>query len=217
MKIYTKQEFEAMQVSALSQNTDNSSFETACAYFRQICSEIGSLIGNSEFRGGYDDMPIFYAHEAYKTDKGVQLAIAWAGVNDLCKYEASKLGIGSPDWWYKCWEAGVGQKPLYYNLELTFSGRNKISEPVDDLIIGDETILLEYRENNSWTGNTSYGYGVRVHVYMNRLNIYINDISMTYMDIEDETFPIPEKIYEISCDSIVIGNFTIKPIPIYDE
>lgn len=104
MKIYTKQEFDAKKIAESSKIIDISGFETACAYFRQICSEIGSLISDSEFRGGYDDMPVFYAHDEYKTDKGVQLAIAWAGANDLCKYEASKLGIGSPDWWYRCWE-----------------------------------------------------------------------------------------------------------------
>lgn len=104
MKIYTKQEFEAHRNAYMSNIIDSSGFETACEYFRQICGEIGELIGDSEFKGGYDDMPIFYAHKSYKTDKGVQLAIAWAGVNDLCKYEASKLGIGSPDWWHKCWE-----------------------------------------------------------------------------------------------------------------
>lgn len=42
-------------------------------------------------------MPAFYVHESYKTDKGMQLAIAQAGCNDLCKYEASKLGIESQD------------------------------------------------------------------------------------------------------------------------
>lgn len=108
MKIYTKKQFEAQQ-NATKTVIDYTGFITACEYFRQICGEIGELIGDSEFKGGYDDMPIFYAHDAYKTDKGVQLAIAWYGVNDLCKYEASKLGIGSPDWWYRCWEVSAGQ------------------------------------------------------------------------------------------------------------
>lgn len=82
---------------------DTTDFDTACSYFRQICGEIGVLMGVSDFKGGYDDMPVFYAHESYKTDKGMQLAIAWSGCNDFCNHEASKLGMGSPDWWYKCW------------------------------------------------------------------------------------------------------------------
>ena len=78
-------------------------FDRACEYFRQICGEIGDLMGVENFRGGYDDMPVFYAHDAYKTDKGMQLAIAWSGCNDFCNHEAAKLGLGSPEWWYKCW------------------------------------------------------------------------------------------------------------------
>lgn len=84
---------------------NTTAFDTACEYFRQICGEIGFMIGDDNFKGGYDDMPIFYAHESYKTDRGMQLAIAWSGCNDLCKYEASKLGIGSPEWWYRCWSS----------------------------------------------------------------------------------------------------------------
>lgn len=56
------------------------------------------------FKGGYDDMITFYSHNAYKTSECMQLAIAWSGCNDLCRYEANKIGLGSPEWWYKCWE-----------------------------------------------------------------------------------------------------------------
>lgn len=82
---------------------DMTDFNNACIYFKQICQEIGELINDPDFKGGYDDMIVFYNHQKYKTDKGMQLAIAWAGCNDLCRYEANKLGIGSPQWWYKCW------------------------------------------------------------------------------------------------------------------
>ena len=78
-------------------------FDKACEYFRQICGEIGALMGVEDFKGGYEDMPVFYAHESYKTDKGMQLAIAWSGCNDFCNHEAAKIGLGSPAWWYKCW------------------------------------------------------------------------------------------------------------------
>ena len=82
---------------------DETEFNTACSYFKQVCAEIGEMIGDSEFKGGFDDMPVFYNNSSYKTDKGMQLAIAWSGCNSLCKHEAAKLGIGSPEWWYKCW------------------------------------------------------------------------------------------------------------------
>ena len=101
MKIYTQNEWKNMEKSALKNTAD---FDKACNQFRQICNEIGILIGNNDFHGGYDDMVGFYEHESYKTNKGLQLAIAWSGCNDLCKYEAGKLGIGSPEWWYRCWQ-----------------------------------------------------------------------------------------------------------------
>lgn len=79
-------------------------FNKSCLYFKQICHQIGALINDPNFKGGYDDMIEFYDHPAYKTSQGVQLAIAWSGSNDLCRYEANKIGLGSPEWWYKCWE-----------------------------------------------------------------------------------------------------------------
>lgn len=107
MKIYTQKEWEGQKKTVTKDTAD---FEYACMYFRQICGEIGKLIGNNDFKGGYDDMTVFYEHDAYKTDKGMQLAIAWSGCNDLCKYEAGKLGIDSPEWWYRCWQSQTGQQ-----------------------------------------------------------------------------------------------------------
>lgn len=101
MKIFTQQEWEA-EIAKKEKNTTD--FYNACQTFRQICSEIGKLINDENFKGGYDDMITFYNHSSYKTSEGMQLAIAWSGANDLCKYEANKLGIGSPEWWYRCWE-----------------------------------------------------------------------------------------------------------------
>ena len=103
MKTYTKEEWEIIErTNKKEQNTTD--FETACAYFRQICGEIGALMGEQNFRGGYEDMPRFYAHPSYKTSEGLALATAWGGCNDFCNHEAKKLGIGSPDWWHKCWQ-----------------------------------------------------------------------------------------------------------------
>jgi hypothetical protein len=92
-------------------NENASAFNLACDYFRQVCEEIRLLTGIEDFRGGYDDMPNFYDSPKYKTDEGVRLAAAWAGLNDLCKHEASLIGIGSPEWWHLCWD-GYTLKPL---------------------------------------------------------------------------------------------------------
>jgi hypothetical protein len=80
-------------------------FESACADFRQVCAEIGELIGVSDFHGGYDDMPVFYSHSSYRTIQGLCLAMAWSGCNERCVYTGSKVGYGQPAWWYKCWES----------------------------------------------------------------------------------------------------------------
>ena len=79
-------------------------FENACAQFRQVCAEIGTLIGVENFRGGFEDMPVFYAHPSYRTIQGLCLATAWKGLDTLCTYEGSKIGLGQPQWWYRCWE-----------------------------------------------------------------------------------------------------------------
>ena len=103
MKIYTQQEWEA-EVAKNKKEIDTTDFDNACQVFRQICSQIGTLIGDENFKGGYDDMMTFYNHPSYRTSEGLQLAMAWSGCNDLCKYEGNKIGLGSPEWWYKCWE-----------------------------------------------------------------------------------------------------------------
>ena len=48
-------------------------------------------------------MIVFQNSEFSKTVEGLQLAIKWSAVNELCLYEAKKIGIGQPDWWYRCW------------------------------------------------------------------------------------------------------------------
>ena len=79
-------------------------FEAACADFRAICAAIGELIGQPEFRGGFDEMSAFEASAAAQSETGVQLAIKWIAADKLCTYLAAKIGIGQPDWWKKCWE-----------------------------------------------------------------------------------------------------------------
>lgn len=83
-----------------------SPFEAACARFRELCAAIGAFIGDSEFRGGFDEYAVFAASDAYRADPvtGNSLAIRWSALNELCKYEGAKIGLDQPGWWYKCWE-----------------------------------------------------------------------------------------------------------------
>lgn len=83
---------------------DDTAFRAACQQFRDICGQIGTAIGVENFRGGFDEMTLFQRSPAYGTVEGLQLAVAWAAANELCKYEGQKLGYGQPDWWYTCWQ-----------------------------------------------------------------------------------------------------------------
>ena len=101
---------EALFVSLGGTITDDGEptpFETACAQFRALCSEIGIFIGDSEFKGGFDEYASFAASAAYAQNpvKGNALAIQWSALNELCKYEGAKIGLGQPGWWYACWSA----------------------------------------------------------------------------------------------------------------
>ena len=83
-----------------------SPFEAACAQFRVLCEEIGTFIGDANFKGGFDEYAVFATSEAYASNpvKGNALAIQWSALNELCKYEGKKIGLGQPDWWYRCWD-----------------------------------------------------------------------------------------------------------------
>ena len=83
---------------------DDTAFRAACQQFRDICGQIGTAIGVEDFRGGFDEMVQFQQSPAYGTVEGLQLAVAWAAANELCKYEGQKIGCGQPDWWYNCWQ-----------------------------------------------------------------------------------------------------------------
>ena len=78
-------------------------FRSACAAFRAVCAQIKAYFGFSAFRGGFDEMELLASNEKYLTLQGLSLAQAWSAANSLCTYEAQKIGINQPDWWYQCW------------------------------------------------------------------------------------------------------------------
>lgn len=86
-------------------------FADACAQFRTLCDEIGTFIGDAEFKGGFDEYALFASSDAYLADPvtGNSLAIRWSALNELCKYKGQKTGLGQPDWWYRCWELAEEQ------------------------------------------------------------------------------------------------------------
>lgn len=87
-------------------------FRAACAMFRALCDEIGQFIGDASFQGGFDGYADFAESEAYRKDpvRGNALAIRWSALNELCKYKGAKIGLGQPDWWWKCWELALAEE-----------------------------------------------------------------------------------------------------------
>ena len=90
----------------ITDDGEPSPFEAACAQFRTLCAQIGAFIGEPDFKGGFDEYTEFATSEAYQQNpvQGNALAIQWSALNELCKYEGQKIGLGQPDWWYRCWE-----------------------------------------------------------------------------------------------------------------
>lgn len=79
-------------------------FNTACKAFRAVCADIGALLGIENFRGGFEEVTAFSELPQFKTLDGLHLAMEWSAANELCKYEGAKIGLGQPEWFYKCWD-----------------------------------------------------------------------------------------------------------------
>lgn len=88
-----------------STDASTSDFEIACFHFKQICNEIGLLLNNSDFKGTFEEVFAFYNNAQYKTNKGMQLAIALNSCREICEYEALKIGIGVTEWFDICWNS----------------------------------------------------------------------------------------------------------------
>ena len=85
--------------------TPEEEFEAACELFRAVCAAIGQFIDDPDFHGGFGEMAVFANSEAYQANPvmGNSLAIQWSAANEQCKYFGSKIGLGQPAWWYRCW------------------------------------------------------------------------------------------------------------------
>ena len=136
--------------------SDQTLFKTYCNYFRQVCNEIGSLIRVSNFKGSNQEILNFYGSNEYKTEKGVQLAIALDTTKKLCQYQAEKLNIYN-QWFDKCWEnilikLGILTKPLaqYTIGESIFipynDTSNVITSPIEFQVVG-----INHHKENSLT------------------------------------------------------------------
>ena len=84
---------------------DYTNFNLACEQFRQVCMQIREFTGIQDFKGGFNEFASLLNSNAFQTNpvQGNTLALLWSGANEYCIYEGSKVGLGQPEWWYKCW------------------------------------------------------------------------------------------------------------------
>ncbi len=79
-------------------------FDAACGAFKNLCVQISGFIG-MPFHGGFDEYALLLESAAFAANPtaGNTFAIAWSGLNELCKYTGSKCGYDQPGWWNACW------------------------------------------------------------------------------------------------------------------
>jgi len=94
-----------LDIMQTPKTTDHTAFETACEQFRQVCKQIEEFAEINGFQGGFEEAMAFLNSSAFVADKvtGTYLFSLWQGADKAATYEASKLGIGQPEWWHQCW------------------------------------------------------------------------------------------------------------------
>lgn len=108
----TSAKVESARLVVFDKNCDMTAFNKACEGFRNLCFQIGSLLGIENFTGGYDEIEdlkksIVSKIDQYDTAILVKILIVFVELisADLnCNNEADKIGLYGSSWWYKCWE-----------------------------------------------------------------------------------------------------------------
>jgi hypothetical protein len=121
-------------------------FDNACVQFRQVCAQIALATGIEGFKGGFDEMYEFQQSPVFATLEGMQLATAWNAADKLCTYEASKIGIGQPQWWYKCWEEELADAE---SVEETVEPEENGEEQSNDVASEESNTPQEQSEDDS--------------------------------------------------------------------
>lgn len=97
-----KKRLDAMQTP---RSTDPAAFDAACGAFKEVCAQIKEFAGFDDFKGGFEEAMAFLQCAAFAADKaqGTYLFSLWQGADKAVTYEAGKIGLGQPEWWYRCW------------------------------------------------------------------------------------------------------------------
>lgn len=89
---------------------DRQDYEMCLERFRDICKQVRDLTGIHDFRGGYDEWRAIAMDPTWNTNAALLLLSRQCdAINLETNYEASKLGIVSPNWWKECWKDELTQ------------------------------------------------------------------------------------------------------------
>ena len=88
--------------------------DAACDKFVEVSLDIGDFIGDTDFRGGIDEIDTLYQSEAAQRDpnRALILAARWIAADKALNHWASKddVGLASPACWWYCWERYANQQ-----------------------------------------------------------------------------------------------------------
>ena len=101
---YQAQLLAANHIVSYDDSVPHPDFEAECAKFRTVCAEIKEFLGLDEFYGGYDELDKYIERPELLTPEGQALKDKLNLYDSSCNHEAGKIGLPSPEWFYKCWE-----------------------------------------------------------------------------------------------------------------
>lgn len=88
--------------------------DAACDNFVEVSLDIGDFIGDSDFRGGIDEIDKLYQSEAAQQypEQALILAARWLAADKALNHWASKddVNLASPACWWYCWERYANQQ-----------------------------------------------------------------------------------------------------------
>ena len=84
-------------------SSNEAGFNTACEKFREQCLLMRELINDQTFMGGHEQMYAVRISDKWDDPRVQQCHRDISDLNQWCLHEAHKLGLESPDWWFKCW------------------------------------------------------------------------------------------------------------------
>lgn len=82
--------------------------------FRKSVYALQEFLHDPTFMGGFDEDYKVRESSYTKADKltAVELVEEWHGANDKAVYRSGLIGLGQPEWYFKCWECKGEDDPM---------------------------------------------------------------------------------------------------------